>query len=247
MVTSTPDLKLGQTTRSDRKPSPKFRQIRALYDAETVTVYQAYSSEIASGAVEQQKLCASPSFRLTRMTWIKPSWCWMMYRAGYSYKDRNQERILALRMTHRHFIMLLGKASLTAESTTDAGQASGPGDAEEDRVGGDSSRSASSSSSRSKGKASSLVRVQWDPERSPRLEKLGHRSIQIGIPSPLAAAWAEDWIVGIKDVTERARALERELRDNPDVTDEELVRNGLLPLEREYIVPARVQEIIGMV
>jgi Domain of unknown function (DUF4291) len=61
------------------KPGIPYRQIRALYDDETITVYQAYSSSIAIAAVKEQKLNASPDFRLGRMTWIKPSWCWMMY------------------------------------------------------------------------------------------------------------------------------------------------------------------------
>lgn len=56
-----------------------YRQIRAVFDDETITVYQAYSASIATRAVEQQKLNASPDFKLGRMTWIKPSWCWMMY------------------------------------------------------------------------------------------------------------------------------------------------------------------------
>ncbi len=72
--------------------------IRADYDEETITVYQAYNRTIASAAVAEQKLNASPGFRTTRMTWIKPSWAWMLYRAGYSYKDPGQERILALKM-----------------------------------------------------------------------------------------------------------------------------------------------------
>lgn len=54
------------------------KQIRALYDKDTITVYQAYSAAIAIPAVRQQNLCASPDFKLGRMTWIKPSWCWMM-------------------------------------------------------------------------------------------------------------------------------------------------------------------------
>jgi hypothetical protein len=51
---------------SEPKPSIPYRQIRALYDDETITV-------------EHQKLNASPDFKLGRMTWIKPSWCWMMF------------------------------------------------------------------------------------------------------------------------------------------------------------------------
>lgn len=55
-----------------------YRQIRAIYDDKTITVYQAYSASIAVAAVREQHLNASPDFLLGRMTWIKPSWCWMM-------------------------------------------------------------------------------------------------------------------------------------------------------------------------
>ncbi len=33
------------------------------------------------------------------MTWIKPSFLWMMYRAGWGYKDAGQSRILAIDIT----------------------------------------------------------------------------------------------------------------------------------------------------
>ncbi|KAF6826428.1 integral membrane protein [Colletotrichum musicola] len=95
----------------DGGPDVPFRQIRANYD-ETMTVYQAYNTTIAAAAVESQLLTVSPSFKLTRMTWIKPSWAWMLYRSGYSYKDPGQERILALKMTHESFISLLRKGAL---------------------------------------------------------------------------------------------------------------------------------------
>lgn len=56
-----------------------YKQIRALYDEDTITVYQAYSASIAIPAVKEQSLSASPDFQVgSRMTWIKPSWCWMM-------------------------------------------------------------------------------------------------------------------------------------------------------------------------
>ncbi|KAF6819478.1 hypothetical protein CPLU01_13017 [Colletotrichum plurivorum] len=97
----------------DGGPNVPYRQIRANYDEETITVYQAYNTTIAAAAVESQLLTASPSFKLTRMTWIKPSWAWMLYRSGYSYKDPGQERILALKMTHGSFIDLLRKSALS--------------------------------------------------------------------------------------------------------------------------------------
>ena len=187
------------------------RQIRANYDDETITVYQAYPESIAAPAVATQRLTTSPSFKRGRMTWIKPSWCWMMYRAGYSHKDAGQARILALKMRHADFISLLRRAELTH------GGVGGEGD----------------------------VRVQWDPERGPWLEKRGYRSIQIGIPGGLSGRWAEEWVVGIEDVTDRARELKRAV-DEQDVTEGDLASRGLVPVETEFMVPDDVRERLGM-
>lgn len=68
-------------------PNTPQHQIRALYSETHITLYQAYSASIAEAAVRAQKLTASPDFSCTRMTWVKPSWCWMMYRSGFAGKD----------------------------------------------------------------------------------------------------------------------------------------------------------------
>ena len=81
------------------------------------------------------------------------------------------------------------------------------------------------------------VVVQWDPERSPDMTKLSYRSIQIGIPSQMVKTWIDEWIVGVEDVTERARKLKAELDGNKDITVEKLREKGLLPEERPYEVP----------
>ncbi|KAK6855152.1 hypothetical protein PG995_008684 [Apiospora arundinis] len=224
-------------------PPPPYRQIRALHDAENITVYQAYNADIAAQAVAQQRLDASPRFKkATRMTWVKPSWCWMMYRAGYSHKDRNQERVLALRMRHGHFLELLRRGVLSHNMQQRGTAASAEdGDVCDSKKGGD------------KKNVEEEVRIQWDPERSPRLEKLDYRSIQIGVPAALQARWVGEWIVSIEDVTERARELKRVLDEevktqegSDTITDEELVDRGLLPRETEFVVPRDIQEILGM-
>lgn len=78
------------------------------------------------------------------------------------------------------------------------------------------------------------VRVQWDPERSPRLGVLPWRSIQIGISGAVGKVWAEEWIVGIEDVTDRARRLKEVVEKEKGVGLEELVERGLMPDERVY-------------
>jgi hypothetical protein len=60
----------SQTSKPVPKASPSFRQIRAHYDEQTITVYQAYSAEIAAAAVQHQKLNASSAFSMGRMTWV---------------------------------------------------------------------------------------------------------------------------------------------------------------------------------
>ncbi len=61
-----------------------FRQVRAVFDDREITVYQAYSPRIAGPAVAAGTFVAPFSF--TRMTWIKPSFLWMMYRCGWAAK-----------------------------------------------------------------------------------------------------------------------------------------------------------------
>ena len=40
-----------------------------------------------------------PKFNPARMTWIKPSFAWVLYRSGYGSKH-NQERILKIKLPH---------------------------------------------------------------------------------------------------------------------------------------------------
>ncbi|KAK3323720.1 hypothetical protein B0T19DRAFT_402019 [Cercophora scortea] len=209
-----------------------YRQIRALYDDDTITVYQAYGNAIATAAVENQKLNASPSFRTgSRMTWIKPSWAWMLYRAGYSYKDAGQARILALRMKHSDFIGLLEKGVLTTHP---------PHQQEQEQHTSENKKT-------KEREKSSDVKIQWDPERTVRLDKLEYRSIQIGIPGALTEDWVENLIVGIEDVTERARDLKKVIDERPEVTDQELVELGLVPSERPFEIPEELQRALGMI
>ncbi|KAM3423002.1 hypothetical protein BST61_g477 [Cercospora zeina] len=91
------------------------RCIRAHFDEDNITVFQAYNSHIAEAAVSAQRLDASPQYAPKRATWIKPSWNWMMYRSGYASKDKNQACILALKMEHENFIKLLEHAVIASE------------------------------------------------------------------------------------------------------------------------------------
>ena len=124
------------------------RQIRATYNDKTIRVYQAYSDAIADSALEHGTFVAPP-FKMERMTWIKPSFLWMMYRAGWGYKDEGQKRILAIDITHEGFEWALAHS---CPSHPDPGMSHD----EWEQL-----------------KSRSPVRIQWDPERDLLLRPLG--------------------------------------------------------------------------
>ena len=80
------------------------RQIYAHYDDAGVTVYQAFTPEIVKAALEKGTF--GKGFNMHRMTWIKPSFAWMLYRSGYATKTR-QEAILKIKLTHEGFLEIL--------------------------------------------------------------------------------------------------------------------------------------------
>lgn len=157
-------------------------QIRAVYDEHTIRVYQAYSDEIADAALSHGTF-ASPPFKMERMTWIKPSFLWMMYRAGWGYKDPSQRRILAIDISREGFAWALEHSCPSHPE---------PSMSKEDWA---------------KVKAASPVRIQWDPERDLHLEPLPYRAIQIGIGAEAVPLYVGQWIQHITDITDLAHMI----------------------------------------
>ncbi|WP_406864287.1 DUF4291 domain-containing protein [Streptomyces sp. HUAS MG47] len=89
--------------------TPRY-QIRADFDARTIVVYQAYSPALADAALRAGRFVAPFSFH--RMTWIKPSFMWLMHRSNWARKP-GQERVLAVRMTREGWEDALSQAVLT--------------------------------------------------------------------------------------------------------------------------------------
>ncbi|RVX42462.1 uncharacterized protein DUF4291 [Nonomuraea polychroma] len=164
-----------------------YRQIRAVYTDESITVYQAYDAAIAGPAVAAQRFVAP--FKRERMTWIKPSFLWMMYRCGYATKP-GQGRVLAIELSRGGFAWALEHACLSH----DDGRPDWPS-----RV------------------RRSPVRIQWDPERGPHHEPLPYRSIQIGLSGEAVRRYVDEWTLAITDVTELAREVHAAVRRRADV------------------------------
>ena len=183
----------------------KDRQIRAVYDDKTITVYQAYNKAIAESAVKHQTF-VSPPFNMDRMTWIKPSFLWMMYRSGWATKP-DQEHILAVKITREGFDWALQNACLShfdpqvheLHETWAAQLQNAP------------------------------VRIQWDPERDIQMNKLDYRAIQIGLSGLAVQMYVKEWMVEIEDITDKVIQIKKHINQQ-DTSATDLI----LPDEKIY-------------
>ncbi|MER7465983.1 DUF4291 domain-containing protein [Streptomyces sp. NPDC097981] len=95
-------------------------QIRADHDGDTIVVYQAYAPVIADAALRAGRFVTPFSFH--RMTWIKPSFLWLMHRSNWARKP-GQERVLAVRMTRTGWEEALSRAVPTTADPAAVAQA----------------------------------------------------------------------------------------------------------------------------
>ncbi|QDE71151.1 DUF4291 domain-containing protein [Myxococcus xanthus] len=192
------------------------REVRADFDRTSIVMYQAYPDAIADVAVAKQKF--GPPFSTGRMTWIKPSFLWLMHRSNWGHKS-GQERTLAVRIQRSGWETALGLGVLTAY------EPKAHGSPEAWRTAFDAAP----------------VHVQWDPERTLRGAGLPHDSIQVGLGRAIIQRFVEDWIVSITDLT----PLVLKLRKHLDTGRAEQA-SRLLPPEAAYPVSAELVRQLGM-
>ncbi|MFE0537863.1 DUF4291 domain-containing protein [Streptomyces nigra] len=178
---------------------PKYR-IRSLHTDSTVTVYQAYSPEIGLPAARDGRFPGT--WKRDRMTWIKPSFLWMMYRCGWGSKA-GQETVLAVEISRAGFEWALEHACLSHyERGLHADRATWKRQLKR-----------------------APARVQWDPERDLHLRPLDHRSLQLGLAGEAARLYADEWTVSITDITSLARTIHAHVQDGDLETARQLLPN----------------------
>ncbi|MGH1339509.1 MAG: DUF4291 domain-containing protein [Aureispira sp.] len=195
--------------------SGKTQEIRAHYNKDTITVYQAYKQQIALNALANNKF--EKPFSFHRMTWIKPSYLWLMARSNWGTKS-NQEYILGIELKRAYWEQALSKGILTHPDKNVY----------------------------TSGKEWDLafqqapIHLQWDPERTLRNAKLPIRSIQVGIGRSLIEAYNTEWITRIVDYTPLTKKINA-LRKKGKYKE----AKRLLPVERVYPLSSAIQKSIG--
>lgn len=191
-------------------------EIRATYDRDTITVYQAYGKDIALPALRDNHF--QTPFSFNRMTWIKPSFLWLMERSGWGTKP-NQEYILAIRIKRTSWEHALSQGVLTSFDK----------------------RVYKNQSEWNTLFNEAKIHIQWDPERSLRGAKLEHRSIQVGVGRGLIDNYVNEWIVKIEDFTPLAKKIHALCK-----TGNHDKAKPLLPTEKVYPLNDLVKKRIGM-
>ncbi|VAW78881.1 hypothetical protein MNBD_GAMMA12-623 [hydrothermal vent metagenome] len=188
----------------------KAYEIRASYDQKSIVLYQAYSDAIAKPALAENKFVTPFSFN--RMTWIKPSFLWLMHRSHWGTK-KGQENILAVRIKRESW----GKAlSLGVLTHPEMSIYQNP---EVWRSQFDNAK----------------IHVQWDTERSLRGAGLTYYSIQVGVGRELIEEYVNEWILDIVDISNNVKKIRSLLKSGKDKN----VRK-LLPIEKVYPVPEKL-------
>lgn len=192
----------------------ELRVVMAQYNEATVRVYQAYNHVIADQALKLGRF--GSAFKMERMTWIKPSFLWMMYRSGWGSKA-GQERILAIDITREGFDEVLANVML---STYDK-KIYGSYELWQERL------------------KASVVRCQWDPDRDLDGNPIGRRAIQLGLSGSMVEQYVHQWIVKITDISAEVYAWHQESHAGRLDPSE-------LPQEREYEVSDALKRVLGM-
>lgn len=152
------------------------------------------------------------------MTWIKPSYLWLMERSNWGSKS-NQNYILAIKIKRSYWEKALSLSVLTHpdkaiyKSGFEWEQAFN----------------------------NAQVHIQWDPERTLRGRKMDIRSIQVGISRYLIEEFNEDWIVEIIDLTPLTKKINA-LRKQGKYKE----AKRLLPKEQRYPLPLELENRIGV-
>lgn len=154
------------------------KQIIGRTDGINIVVYQAFNPHIAKYALANQKFGGS-NYGFGRMSWIKPGFLWMMYRAGWASKE-NQQHILAITISLENFKKILSQATISSFDD----KIFGTHQIWKDEL------------------SKTEVRLQWDPDHDPFGNKQIRKAIQLGLKGEILKQFATDWIIKIEDITD---------------------------------------------
>ena len=147
-------------------------------EQDNIILYQAFNSQITQYAMSNQKF-GGQNYSFNRMSWIKPGFLWMMYRAGWASKE-NQQHILAITLPIVHFKKILAQATITSYNA----QLFATAEEWKSEL------------------EKTEIRLQWDPDHDPFGTKEKRKAIQIGMKGEMLKKFCTEWLIKIEDITD---------------------------------------------
>lgn len=197
-------MKLEKYTEQVKRLPGNGKQIIGNIEDHNIVVYQAFNPQIAEYAVRHQKI-GGEHYSFARMSWIKPGFLWMMYRAGWASKE-HQERILAITISMDNFKKILSQATISSYS--------------EDIY--------KSHEEWKNELGNTEVRLQWDPDHDPFGNKQERKAIQLGMKGEILRKFCTEWVVKIEDITDFVKSgfekVKVEDLENLEIPFEEIIR-----------------------
>eukprot|EP00923_Selenidium_pygospionis_P030369 GHVN01053932.1.p1 GENE.GHVN01053932.1~~GHVN01053932.1.p1 ORF type:complete len:241 (+),score=33.79 GHVN01053932.1:448-1170(+) len=186
------------------------------WDEEGVYFYQAFNDDIANWALDNQ-VFGGPYFKPGRMTWIKPSFAWVLYRSGYGTKH-NQNRILKVKLSHSAVAAILSQC-----------QCGHGGGGKLGRVQWDPARD-----------------IMLSADKKVPRKMLRMRTIQIGVKGRLSKFYVSS-VLAIQDVTElSAKVMNAHQLNKTEAKVAMAVLVDQLPVERPYMPRCDVETLVGL-
>lgn len=202
-----------------------FREIRTVYNDDTIRVYQAFSKEIAIPALDAQTFV--PPFKTDGVvSWVKPSFLWCMKRTHWGKYTRISKKntaaeeednaiVLGIEIKRDFFDYLLSIAFITHR---------------EDFPEIDNKEW-------SKKYQNAGVRVQWDPEKNFNGSERNFKAIQIGIKGKSLVEYTQN-IVRMYDMKDLINEIKAEQDFEKQIQ--------LLPDEKPYPISDEIYERLNM-
>jgi hypothetical protein len=177
--------------------------IIAHHNHDSIVVYQAFKDSIASYAVQNQKF-GGPDYDFERMTWLKPSFFWMMYYSGWAKKE-NQENVLAIRMSRHGFDQIL-KHAVMATFYKDLYK--------NDKIWKDKLEKTD-------------IHLDWEPYHDLYGNKTERKAVKIGLQGEMLQQYNNEWIEEIQNITPYVREQQQLITDRR-------IKDLQVPKERAY-------------
>ncbi len=188
------------------------KQIIGRKEGNNIIVYQAFNPRISQYAITNQKFGGN-DYSFNRMSWIKPGFLWMMYRAGWAGKE-HQQQILAITISIENFKKILAQATISSF---------------DDKI-FNNHQEWKDELSRTE------VRLQWDPDHDPFGNKQVRKAIQLGLKGNILKQFGTEWIIKIEDITdfvktEYQKVLDKNINDL-NIPFEEIIKINDIVLEK---------------